>query len=123
MKMARPKKDPKDKKDRRLTHYMTEGQETRLDLVASFLKEDKTEFVQKAIDERINRLDDPPLALIQAKHEQIMNEKQEQVSGFVCARGHAFWIEWVWPSPPRNCPCCGDRSIKSIWSGIVKKGF
>lgn len=22
------------------------------------------------------------------------------LSGYICAQGHVFWLEWAWPAPP-----------------------
>lgn len=121
--MARPKKDPKEKKDKRLTHYMTEDQEKRLELVSDFLNEDKTQFVEKAIEERIIRLNEQPPQLRQASHEKIMKEDSQRTKGYICANGHTFWVQWTWPMEPKACPCCGEKEIGRTWNGVVNKGF
>ncbi|MCL6479643.1 MAG: hypothetical protein K6T65_14780, partial [Peptococcaceae bacterium] len=45
------------------------------------------------------------------------------LGGYVCSKGHAFWLDDAWPSPPDRCPCCGEKSIKRTWAGIVRRGF
>ncbi len=48
-----------------------------------------------------------------------MTEEQEKVTGFVCASGHYFWIEWIWPAPPIICPVCGNRELNPTNTGVV----
>lgn len=121
--MARPKKSEEEKKDKRLTFYMTEEEETRLNSVATHLDLEKTKIVAKALTQFLATLENPPDGLKQARHEKIMQSDTEPGQGYICARGHAFWLEWDWPSPPRSCPMCGEQQIKHTWSGRILKGF
>ncbi len=104
--MVRPKKDPGERKTQRLTLYLTEAEAERLNLLSQTLNTEKTKILTQALDGYIKTLENPPPALRRASYEQIMKEGQERLSGFICSRGHAFWLEWVWPSPPESCPCC-----------------
>lgn len=121
--MARPKKDPDEKKSERLTLYFTPGEAERLSILSISMSLDKTKVISKALEQYVKTLENPPPALRQASHEKIMQENNERLNGFICAQGHAFWLEWIWPAPPLSCPCCGEKVIKSTWAGIVKKGF
>ncbi len=121
--VARPKKADTEKRTERLTVYLTPIEAERLNILASSLELDKTKIIGKALEGYVKQLADPPVAIRQAKHEQIMDQDREQVTGFICSRGHAFWLEWNWPSPPVSCPCCGEKDIKSTWAGMVTKGF
>lgn len=121
--MARPKKDPGEKRDKRLTLYLTSTEYDQLNLLAEASNLDKTKIMNRALQQHFKTLEEPPPALRLAKQEQIMNQDKLQVSGYVCANGHPFWIESVWPSPPEYCPCCGDKNIKSAWGGITRKGI
>ncbi|BAF60627.1 hypothetical DNA-binding protein [Pelotomaculum thermopropionicum SI] len=121
--MPRPKKQPGEKRDRRLTVYLTEKEEDRLNMIAGHLGIDKAKFVVKAINNEIARLENPPAQLAQARYEDIIKKDVEYLSGYVCSNGHAFWLDDAWPSPPERCPCCGERSIKRTWAGIVRRGF
>lgn len=121
--MARPKKDSSEKRDKRLTLYLTGAELDLLNTVASGLDTDKTKVVTKSLNRYIKSLEDPPPTLRQASYEQIMQQDKEQLNGYICAKGHAFWLQWEWPSPPICCPCCGEKEIKHGWAGIVKKGF
>ena len=53
----------------------------------------------------------------------IRDKNSEKLNGYICSRGHSFYLEWTWPSPPLNCPCCGDQTIDGIWSGTIKRDF
>lgn len=48
-------------------------------------------------------------------------DQGEKVNGFICASGHLFWIEWIWPSPPLICPICGNRDFNTTGTGIIVK--
>ncbi len=121
--MARPKKDPGERRDKRLTLYLTSPELEQLNLLAGASELDKTKILNRALQRYFKTLEEPPRALRQAKREQIMNRDKEQVSGYICVKGHPFWIESTWPSPPEYCPCCGVRDVMSTWGGMVKKGF
>ena len=121
--MARPKKEPGEKKTERLTLYFTPGESERLNIISESMTLDKTKVIGKALEQYVKTLEDPPQNLRKASYEQIMQQDKEKVNGYICAQGHTFWLEWVWPAPPLSCPCCGEKNIKSTWAGIVKKGF
>lgn len=121
--MARPKKAGDEKRDRRLTFYMTEEEEIRLNAVAAYMGLDKTKVIAKALDRWIQTLENPPETLKQAKYNKIMEIDREEGEGYICSRGDLFWLESIWPSPPLSCPACGDRLIKRTWNGRILRGF
>lgn len=121
--MARPKKDATEKRDKRLTIYLTEGEERRLNAVSEHLLTDKAKLVVLAVNREIDSLAQPPEAMIQTRKASILNSSQEEAVGYICGKGHIFWMDWSWPSPPMSCPCCGDREMARTWSGRVIKGF
>lgn len=121
--MARPKKADEEKRDKRLTHYMTEAEEERLNAVAAHLGLEKTKVIAKALDQFVHGLENPPEALSQAFIGDIVNSQREDGEGYVCSHGHPFWIDANWPSKPDFCPLCGDRIIQRTWSGRILRGF
>jgi len=121
--VARPKKDPEEKKDKRLTLYFTQAEFEQLNIISESIASDKTKIITKALNNYLKALENPPPALKQASYEQIMSREKEQVNGYICSQGHPFWLEWAWPSEPVCCPCCGAKEIKNAWSGLVRKGF
>lgn len=56
--MARPKKDIAEKRDRRLTLYLTQQEEDTLNAVVTKLKMDKTKFCVNAIMEDVKKYGD-----------------------------------------------------------------
>lgn len=96
--MARPRKAHGDKRDKRLTFYMTDDEAARLSAVADHMGLEKTKIVAKALDEWIHRLENPPEVLKQAKYEKIMELGSEEGEGYICSRGHLFWLEGVPPT-------------------------
>ena len=121
--MARPRKNEEDKKDRRLTFYMTTDEAERLNTVATHLGMEKTRVVAKALDTWIHALENPPEPLQRAFIERVMNSRSEDGEGYICSKGHPFWIDSTWPSPPDFCPICADRVIRRTWSGRILRGF
>lgn len=121
--MARPRKELEDKRDKRLTFYMTEEERARLDAVAAHLRLDMTKVIAKALDQFVHGLENPPEALSQAFIRNIVNSQREDGEGYVCSHGHPFWIDANWPSKPDFCPLCGDRIIQRTWSGRILRGF
>ena len=121
--MARPKKDPGDKRDKRLTVYLTGKEEKMLNMLAESTDLSKNSIISKAMDQYVNTLEDPPPRLRKEKLNDIMRLDEERVRGYYCTAGHPIWLEWTWPSPPEHCPCCGGREFRETWDGVVKKGF
>lgn len=122
--MARPLKKDFEKRDNRLTVYLTDKEREALNDVSKTQDRPMTQLVIHAVREWISRLSEPPESLRQAKHEKIMGQDKEMIRGFICRNGHPFWIEWVEPMSPRCCPVCGtEREIKRIWDGFVHKGI
>ncbi len=121
--MARPKKDTNEKRDKRLTIYLTQLEEDTLNTIQSILSIDKTKFIIKSMHNEINHLENPPEQIKKAKYQAIINSKEDSVSGYICLNGHVFWLDLSWPSPPLRCPCCGSKDIEQTWSGKVFRGF
>ena len=121
--MARPRKEPEDKKKRRLTFYMTETEEERLNSVAAHLELEKTRIVAKALAQFVATLENPPKELKRAFVERVMKSDREDGEGYVCSHGHPFWIDSSWPSKPDFCPICADRLIMRTWAGRILRGF
>lgn len=53
--MARPKKDAAERRDRRLTLYLTQAEEEQLNTTTERLKQDKTKFCLDAIREHLEK--------------------------------------------------------------------
>ena len=53
--MARPKKDASERRDKRLTLYLTQVEEDQLNSTTDRLKQDKTKFCLDAIREQLER--------------------------------------------------------------------
>ena len=53
--MARPKKDASEKRDKRLTLYLTQAEEEQLNATTDRLKQDKTKFCLDAIREHLEK--------------------------------------------------------------------
>ncbi len=121
--MARPKKQETEKRNKRITVYLTEQEETALNTIQTNLNYDKAEFMIEAMKEKITCLENPPEAIIKSRYNKISDSKEEMVNGYICSQGHVFWVDWSWPSPPRNCPCCGIKLNEKTWSGRVLRGF
>jgi hypothetical protein len=121
--MARPSKPEPERRTERLTVYLTRQEEEQLNSLSQAANTDKTKIAVTALNRYIQSLEDPPEALRRAKQEAIMRQDREQVAGFVCSKGHTFWLEAAWPAPPRACPACGTDSLMATWSGTVKKGW
>ena len=121
--MPRPPKAAEEKRDKRFTFYMTEAEEDRLKAVAAHLGLDKTKVIAKALDQYIHGLENPPEAVSRAFIGEIMKSQREDGEGYVCAKGHPFWIDANWPSHPDFCPVCADRIIQRTWTANIKRGF
>ena len=121
--MARPKKDPGDKRDKRLTVYLTGKEEKMLNVLAESTGLSKNSIISKAMDQYVSALEDPPPRLRKEKLNEIMSLDEERVRGYCCTAGHPIWLEWTWPSPPNHCPCCGRSDFTETWTGVVKRGL
>lgn len=121
--MARPKKHADNVKSKRLTVYLTPAEADKLTAIANLRGINKTKVLTRGLKMYIDQMENPPKKLAQAKHAEIMSKKSEQLTGFICSRGHSFFLEWTWPSPPLTCPCCGEQSLQETWSGTIQRGF
>lgn len=121
--MARPLKPEGERRTERLTVYLTGQEEEQLNNLAQAMDTDKAKIAVNALNRYIRSLEDPPESLRKARQEVIMQQSREHVTGYVCANGHAFWLEAAWPAPARRCPACGNDSLKTTWSGTVTKGW
>lgn len=82
-----------------------------------------TQLIVTAVKEWLERLEEPPEPLRVAKHERIMSETSKMVDGYICRRGHVFWVDMSSPIGAMYCPECGSqREIRRIWSGTVRRG-
>lgn len=122
--MPRPKKMDEAKRERRLTVYLTDQEKEVLEAAAERHNKPMTQIVTEAVHEWLMRLLDPPESLRKARYERIMNETAMPVRGFVCPKGHAWWIDWSEPMDPYRCPICGaERDIRRAWGGIIRRGL
>ncbi len=121
--MVRPRKPEGEKKNKRLTVYLTEQEEEQLDALSKGLEMKKTKIFTRALENYVKTLDEPPEPLKQAKKEMIMDVDTERVNGYICSNGHAFWLEFELSSKLKYCPTCGSEDLRRTWMGIVKKGF
>ena len=112
-----------DKRTERLMIYLTPEEAAELAAVATHQNTDKAKFVVAAIQSAIDGLTTPPDTLPISRAEKIMNSRSESVAGFICDRGHTFWLNDTWPSPPIVCPACGSKSLRQTWRGMATKGF
>lgn len=121
--MARPPKPEGERRSRRLTVYLDKQEAETLESLSEATQTDKTKIVIAALKHYTRSMAEPPEPLRRARQEAIMQQDTEQISGFVCSNGHTFWLEAVWPAPPRRCPACGTDSIKATWGGTARRGF
>lgn len=121
--VARPKKPESEKRNHRLTHYMTDIEEKKLAYFSEHSGLEKTKIVQRALEQYFQTLENPPELMSQSKYDEVMKIEEDMLRGFICSNGHTFWLKWAWPSPPSSCPICGTTQIKRTWNGIVKRGF
>lgn len=113
----------REKRNKQVSFYLTESEEKELlALIANLPGKDKAKCGLEAMKMWMKMHTNPPESVVQARYEAIMHEDNAMVKGFICGMGHAFWLSWSWPSPPRSCPCCGDKLIKRTWIGITHKG-
>ncbi len=121
--MARPKKPESEKKKERLTVYLTKGEAEKLNMLSKSFQLEKTKIITKALDYYLKSLENPPEQLSQSKITSLMDSDTERVNGYVCSKGHSFWVEFEWPHIPQACPACGSSELNKTWIGTVTKGF
>lgn len=122
--MARPKKAEAEKRENRLTIYLTDQERNALKQASDMQNRPMTQSVLEAIHQWLHQLISPPEAFRVARHERIMSQESETLRGYICQHGHPFWVEWVTPTDPRCCPVCGsEHGIRRIWDGTIKKGL
>lgn len=120
--MARPRKPDTEKRSEKITVYMTPGEKKQLEFLVE-REGDKSKIVNKAIKQHIKTMQELPEPLRKAREEEVQHLNKQKVTGYVCGRGHAFFLEWEWPAQPQQCPACGNRDIRSTWEGEVNRSF
>ena len=122
--MARPKRPEAEKRNHRLTVYLTEEEQEALQRVSDLQERPMTQIVVTAVKAWIAQLLDLPRPLLVARYEGIMHQDSQMLRGYICGHGHPFWVNWGTPAPPRCCPVCGmEHEIKRIWDGTVRRGL
>ena len=122
--MPRPKKSEAERRDHRVTIYLSDDEQNALRDVSETEDRSMTQIVTEALRDWLLRLVDPPESLRKARYERIMEEQSIMVRGYVCERGHSFFVDWIEPMDPRRCPMCGsEHGIKKTWGGTVKRGI
>ncbi|RIV18359.1 hypothetical protein D2Q93_14165 [Alicyclobacillaceae bacterium I2511] len=92
--------------------------------VAALQDRPMTQLVVTAVKAWIEQLLDLPRPLLVARFDGIMHQDIQMLSGYICGRGHPFWMEWATPASPRCCPVCGTKhEIKRIGDGTVRRGL
>ncbi len=120
--MARPKKETDDKRDRRMTLYMTGLEEQAVKDVVGAQNRPVTQIVQEAIRSYLDRLAEPPTVFRQTRVDAVMHDDHDSLKGYVCARGHTWWVPWYAAMPVRCCPLCGtERELLHTWNGDIKR--
>jgi len=118
--LARPRKPENQKRSEKITVYMTPQEIKQLEFLIEG-EGDKSRIVNKAIRQYIKTLQEVPAPLRRAREEEVQHLNNQPVNGYICGNGHAFYLEWEWPSPPRMCPACGSQYIRSTWEGEVMR--
>lgn len=121
--MGRKPKAETDKRTERLMIYLTSDEAGELAAVVEHQNTDKAKFAVSAIKSAIDGLTTPPESLAISRNEKIMSSRGESVAGYVCDRGHTFWMNDTWPSPPLACPACGSKTLRATWHGMATKGY
>ncbi len=121
--MVRPKKNPADRKENRLTLYLTKAENLRLESLARHLGDNKTTIVTRALEQYIKNHENPPETLQKAAKKEIQELEKDVVRGYYCKNNHLFFIDDALSAEPKLCPYCCTEDIGSIWVGVVKKGF
>ena len=121
--MGRKLKAETDKRTERLMIYLTPDEAAELATVVEHQNTDKAKFAVLAIKSAIDGLTTPPESLAVSRAEKIMTSAGESVAGYICDRGHTFWMNDTWPSPPLSCPACGSKILRSTWHGVATKGY
>lgn len=121
--MARPTKAEGEKRDKRLTIYLTEGEERALNAYSEAIGTDKAKIVVKATIDAIEKAADIPEPVRVNKTSPIARRDGCTVRGFVCDYGHAFFLPSEYGTFPDHCPRCGTSKISVMWAGEVSRGF
>ncbi len=79
-----------------------------------------THVLVLAMKEYLSKRLNPPEPLKKAIWDRIMKEEQVWLQGYLCRRGHAFWVRSTKPFQPDICLVCrSERNLARTWKGIV----
>jgi len=121
--MPRPKMSEEKKRKKQLSIYLNETEDRDFQLLVECESgRDRAKCGLEAIRLWMDMQKNPPETVTRSRIERLRQEKNMLTKGYVCGRGHSFWIQWTWPMAPKECPCCGDSHIERSWSGTISKG-
>lgn len=119
--MPRGKKPDGEKRDNRLTVYLTEHERDSLTHLAESEGRAMTQIVVLAVEDWARRMSGVSMEEDRASFEAVMAQQNPMLRGHVCRNGHAFWVEVL--TGARYCPICGsERELKRTWDGRIKRG-
>lgn len=120
--MSRPKKDQDEKRDKRLTVYLTNDECERLRTLAAREGRAINQLILLALADRARRVLNLPEEEELATFEEVMNEKGDYLRGFACEHGHLFWTEWLDTQHTVYCPICGaTMNHRRTFDGMVNR--
>jgi len=76
--VARPKKDPGEKRENRLTLYLTSREEEELNLLAESMGVNKTKIITRALQNYVKTLENSPPVLRKNKMHEVMRLEEER---------------------------------------------
>ncbi len=119
--MARPQAPVGQQRNQRITLYLTDVEWQAVHEVASREQRPLTQVFLRALTAWLDRLSDPVPQWRQARSERIMGANSEELIGWSCDRGDAFWTPWSAAMYPELCPVCGSHELKRTWGGVIHR--
>ena len=119
--MPRPKTPEGQQRTNRITLYLTDSEWQAVHEVAAREQRPLTQVFLRALTAWLDRLSEPVPRWQQARSERIMDATSEELVGWVCGRGDAFWTPWSAAMYPDQCPVCGNHELKRTWGGIIQR--
>ena len=119
--MPRPKVPAGQQRTNRITLYLTDPEWAAVHEVAAREQRPLTQIFLRALTAWLDRLAEPAPRWRQARSERVMAETSDELVGWICGRGDAFWTPWYAAMDPQQCPVCGTHELKQTWGGIIQR--
>jgi hypothetical protein len=118
--MPRPRKADAERRNHKVMIYFNETEHTALTEAADQMGRPVAHLALEAVRQWLDRLTQPPASWVAMRQARAESMDKAMLHGYICDRGHAFWVEWGSALAVQECPQCRTahvRPMRRLWRG------